>query len=137
MRQSPKIVCTEISKCEYVVSSSLHGIIVAESYDIPASWWELSDKVYGNGFKFRDYVSAYRDDELKIYKKHGDKVSTIDLIKSCKRARKGIKEKIMEAESVMKLLKTEHNKRRSTLRIFFTPFMRRIYYNLKKIGYAH
>lgn len=48
-------VIEQINECEAIVSSSLHGLIVAEAYGVPAVWFVASDRVTGGGFKFRDY----------------------------------------------------------------------------------
>lgn len=55
----PKEVISEIDKCRFIISSSLHGIVVADSLGIPNAWMSLSDRVVGNGFKFQDYASAF------------------------------------------------------------------------------
>jgi pyruvyltransferase len=53
-----KTVIEQIKSCRKVVSSSLHGIVIAEAYGIPAIWTEYSNKVIGGGFKFQDYLTG-------------------------------------------------------------------------------
>lgn len=52
-------VCREICECRMIFSSSLHGLVVADSYGIPNQWMTLSSNVIGGGYKFRDYYSAF------------------------------------------------------------------------------
>ncbi len=48
----------DLTACRRIISSSLHGIVFAHAYGIPAAWITISDRVLGNGFKFRDYFSS-------------------------------------------------------------------------------
>jgi pyruvyltransferase len=54
----PDAFLAALWECERIVSSSLHGIIFAEAYGIPAHWLELSDRVLGGGHKFADYYEG-------------------------------------------------------------------------------
>ena len=61
-RDDPEVVLRQISQCRYIMSSSLHGLIVADSYKVPNCWCEMSDRVQGKGYKFHDYFSAFGTD---------------------------------------------------------------------------
>lgn len=46
----------EICKCETILSSSLHGCIIADAYAVPNLWSQFTDYIAeGDGFKFHDY----------------------------------------------------------------------------------
>ena len=49
---------TEINECEFILSSSLHGLIFALSYGIPAIHIKHSELASKNSFKFNDFYST-------------------------------------------------------------------------------
>lgn len=55
---SPDLVAKKISSCRMILSSSLHGLIFADSYRIPNVHVQFSERVTGGDYKFKDYYSA-------------------------------------------------------------------------------
>ena len=49
---------TQISSSNFIVSSSLHGLILAIAYDIPCIWVEFSNKIFGDDVKFYDFFES-------------------------------------------------------------------------------
>lgn len=50
----PDAVCS----CEMILSSSLHGLIVSDSYGIPNAWARFSNNIKGGDFKYFDYFQS-------------------------------------------------------------------------------
>lgn len=58
---------TEVLKCKYTISSSLHGVIISHSYSVQSLPFNLEEKgLNGTFFKFEDYYSSF-DLEFKPY----------------------------------------------------------------------
>ena len=61
LRDNPLETLNNISKCETIISSSLHGLIAADSLNIPNKRFKFSNHghFYNVDFKFNDYYSIY------------------------------------------------------------------------------
>lgn len=77
------IVVDSICSCKCILSSSLHGLIVSDAYDIPNSW--LNEYALNEGsFKFEDYfmsqnriissINSVNDHQKADYYKDGNKI---------------------------------------------------------------
>lgn len=51
-------VIKNVLSCKKIITSSLHGLIVGESYKIPTAFLEFDKKLYGRLFKFEDYFHS-------------------------------------------------------------------------------
>lgn len=58
MTMDVKEVTRQILSCKKTISSSLHGLIVSHAYEIPSIWVEFSNKIFGDGIKYRDYLES-------------------------------------------------------------------------------
>lgn len=56
---SPVDFVEKIAACRTVISSSLHGLVVADALGVPNKWVEFSDQILGGGFKYRDYLANF------------------------------------------------------------------------------
>jgi hypothetical protein len=54
----PIEVLKEILKCKKIISSSLHGIVVAHAYGIPAAWIKFTQPIAGDDTKFYDHYES-------------------------------------------------------------------------------
>lgn len=55
VQEPVETVIDNIAACEFVASSSLHGIIASHAYGVPAAWVKFRNLPSGDDSKFRDY----------------------------------------------------------------------------------
>ncbi|WP_168583476.1 polysaccharide pyruvyl transferase family protein [Gephyromycinifex aptenodytis] len=60
VKQSPRAVARAVASCRTIVSTSLHGVITADSFGIPVTWVRMPRELAGGDFKFADHESVVR-----------------------------------------------------------------------------
>lgn len=73
-------VIDEICECEFIISSSLHGLIISDAYNVANLWINLSDKIDGGYFKYQDYFMSVKREFTEPIKIRC-KVSKTDILK--------------------------------------------------------
>jgi pyruvyltransferase len=66
----------EICSCQYIASSSLHGLIMADAYNIPNVWIKMLSGMHPDDFKFYDYYGSVQCEREPV---HPESVSIPDL----------------------------------------------------------
>ncbi|MEW5425273.1 polysaccharide pyruvyl transferase family protein [Amorphus sp. 3PC139-8] len=58
VRSDPEAFVTQLCECRAVLSSSLHGLILADAYEVPNVWVSFGGRLLGGEWKFYDYYSV-------------------------------------------------------------------------------
>lgn len=58
----------DITSCKRIMSSSLHGLVIADAYEIPSLWFETKSRLIGGHFKFMDYFASVGKDTFIPYR---------------------------------------------------------------------
>lgn len=98
VQDTPLNVTKKIAECETIISSSLHGLIIADSLGVPNVHIIVTDNLLGDGFKFDDYYSAYglKHEYIDMNKK------SIDNLEQIVKNYKITKEMVDEKKEIMK-----------------------------------
>lgn len=72
-------VIDQICSCERILSSSLHGLIISDAYQIPNCWIELTGNISGGHFKYYDYASSVNRKFVAPYI-----IRSLDDVENCK-----------------------------------------------------
>ena len=59
VQQPIDVVLKQIAQCKCIISSAMHGLIVADSFGIPNIRMILSNKIIGGDYKYDDYYSVF------------------------------------------------------------------------------
>lgn len=73
-------VVDQISTASVVMSTSLHGLIIAQAYGVPWVWIRIEDKqLGGDTFKFEDFFSLLNRDEVATVDLRIDQLGELDI----------------------------------------------------------
>lgn len=102
-------VVDSISSSTVCVSTSLHGLIIAQAYGIPWVWLEVVDKnLTGNDFKFKDFFSTLDKSQVSHVRVGMEDIKDIDFKVIAEKAT--LPEKMYSEELILESLKAYLNK---------------------------
>ena len=85
VQENMQTVVDEISSSSVCISTSLHGLIIAQAYKVPWVWLEVIDNnLIGDDFKFKDFFSTINFEEvvhLKVRKQDVNGLNFGDIAK--------------------------------------------------------
>lgn len=86
--ENPKTVVDQIVNSSCCLSTSLHGIIVAQAYGVPWIWLRICDKdLLGKDFKFYDFFSVMKERDIPVCELKIADISLSNLLKISKQCK--------------------------------------------------
>ena len=61
----------QVESCKKIISSSLHGLILADVMGLPALWVKLSNNLAGDDMKFHDYFASIGRKDVEYFDLRG------------------------------------------------------------------
>ncbi len=96
VHETAERVVREIGASGAVITTSLHGLVTADAYGIPAVWTTLEPPLGGGAFKFHDYESVVTPGTSRFVP-FGSGTSLDDLLASAMAAPRGTVEAVCDA----------------------------------------
>lgn len=87
VRNDLTTVIDQIAGSDVCVSTSLHGLIIAQAYGVPWVWLNVTDAALaGARFKFDDYFSTLDSSAIAEFQMASTELGTLDLLKVSRQA---------------------------------------------------
>lgn len=103
VQQDMESVVKDIISSKVCISTSLHGLIISQAYNIPWVWLEIEDEnLKGSDFKFKDFFSTLDYQKVKHIKVNMSEVENLDFNEIAKQA--NLPDKNYDAELILKCL---------------------------------
>src|SRR5699024_10245514 len=74
------IVVAQIANASSIVSTSLHGLIIAQAYGVPWIWLRVIDQeLIGGDFKFKDFFSTVDESRVSAVETTANEAANLDI----------------------------------------------------------
>lgn len=84
--QAEKVI-TEIALSDVVISTSLHGLVLAQAYEVPWVWLRVIDKgLIGDEFKFEDFFTVLERSQVAVFEVMAKDLEKLDLVEVARTA---------------------------------------------------
>ncbi|WP_201555143.1 polysaccharide pyruvyl transferase family protein [Psychrobacter sp. 72-O-c] len=104
VQKDMETVVGSISSSSVCISTSLHGLIIAQAYNIPWVWLEIFDNnLAGDDFKFKDFFSTLDESQVSHVRARLEDVKSLDYKTIAKNAT--LPDKLYNEELILESLK--------------------------------
>ncbi len=81
VRKPPEVVVAQIANASSIVSTSLHGLIIAQAYGVPWIWLRITDQeLIGEDFKFEDFFSTVEKSGVASVETTTNEAANLDIV---------------------------------------------------------